>query len=394
MRIGLFTTDFPYKKPFVDEVPEGGAYVRSGVGEVVYHLALELERRGHEIGIFTTSADRADHTEEMGGITVVRYGKDLKLAETEISLKYLRGRDTPSLDVVHLHAGSPPATLAALGHLRKNRTPFVVTHHLDPDMGSGSILRRALLYGYSGYYLRRSFAKSDRIIALSREVVASSPHLRPFQERIRVIPNGIDRAELETPLSKKECRKRLGLPEEGAIVLFLGNLVPRKGPHVLLRSMQTVLREEPDTTLVLAGTLTPFGEGLREEARALALETNVVFTGTVEEETKKLLYHAADIFALPSFAEAYPLTVLEAAACGLPAVVSGIPVFRAQVRDGENGLISRTGDPEDLGAKLLRLVRAGEEREEMGRNARSAVEGLDWGRIAAAHEAVYREVLR
>jgi glycosyltransferase involved in cell wall biosynthesis len=158
--------------------------------------------------------------------------------------------------------------------------------------------------------------------------------------------------------------------------------------------MQTVLREEPDTTLVLAGTLTPFGEGLREEARALALETNVVFTGTVEEETKKLLYHAADIFALPSFAEAYPLTVLEAAACGLPAVVSGIPVFRAQVRDGENGLISRTGDPEDLGAKLLRLVRAGEEREEMGRNARSAVEGLDWGRIAAAHEAVYREVLR
>jgi glycosyltransferase involved in cell wall biosynthesis len=394
MRIGLFTTDFPYKKPFVDEVPEGGAYVRSGVGEVVYHLALELEKLGHEIGIFTTSADRSDHTEEMGGITVFRYGKDLKLAETEISLKYLRGRDTPSLDIVHLHAGSPPATLAALGHLRKNRAPFVVTHHLDPDMGSGNLLRRALLYGYSEYYLRQSFVKSDRIIALSQEVAASSPHLRPFRDRISIIPNGIDLAELETPLSKKECRRRLGLPDEGAIVLFLGNIVPRKGPHILLASMQTVLREAPDTTLILAGTITPFGAGLREEVRALALEKNVVFTGTVGEETKKLLYHAADIFALPSFGEAYPLTVLEAAACGLPAVVSGLPVFRAQVRDGENGLFSRTGDPEDLGAKLLRLISAREERERMGRNARSAVQGLDWERIAAAHEAVYAEVLR
>jgi glycosyltransferase involved in cell wall biosynthesis len=394
MRIGLFTTDFPYKKPFVDEVPEGGAYVRSGVGEVVYHLALKLEKLGHEIGIFTTSADRSDHTEEKGGITVFRYGKDLKLAETDVSLKYLRGRDTPSLDVVHLHAGSPPATLAALGHLRKNRAPFVVTHHLDPDMGSGNLVRRALLYGYSEYYLRQSFAKSDRIIALSQEVVASSPHLRPFRDRISVIPNGIDLAELETPLSKKECRKRLGLPAGGAIVLFLGNLVPRKGPHVLLRSMRTVLREAPDTILILAGTITPFGAGLRDEARTLALETNVVFTGTVGEETKKLLYHAADIFALPSFGEAYPLTVLEAAACGLPAVVSGLEVFRAQVRDGENGLFSRTGDAEDLGAHLLRLIFAEEERKEMGRNARSAVQGLDWEKIAAAHEAVYREVCR
>ncbi|WP_298670026.1 glycosyltransferase family 4 protein [uncultured Methanofollis sp.] len=394
MRIGLFTTDFPYKKPFVDEVPEGGAYVRSGVGEVVYHLALELEKLGHEIGIFTTSADRSDHTEEFGGITVFRYGKDLKLAETEISLKYLRGRDTPPLDIVHLHAGSPPATLAALGHIRQNRAPFVVTHHLDPDIWSGNLVRRVLLYGYSEYYLRQSFAKSDRIIALSQEVVASSPHLQPFRNRISVIPNGIDIAELETPLSKKECRRRLGLPEGGAIVLFLGNLVPRKGPHVLLASMQTVFREAPDTTLVLAGTITPFGAGLREEAKALSLEKNVVFTGTVGEETKKLLYHAADIFALPSFGEAYPLTVLEAAACGLPAVVSGLPVFRAQVCDGENGLFSKTGDPEDLGAKILRLVRAREEREKMGRNARSAVQGLDWARIAAAHEAVYREVSR
>lgn len=393
MRIGLFTTDFPYKKPFEDEVPEGGAYVRSGVGEVVYHLSLELEKRGHEIRIFTTSADRTDHTEEKGSITVVRYGKDLKLADTEISLKYLLGRDAHQLDIVHLHAGSPPATLAALRHLGKNPTPFVVTHHLDPDMGSGNVIRRAMLYGYSGYYLRQSFTRSDRIIALSQEVVASSPYLKPFREKISVIPNGIDIAEMETPLSKQECRKRLGLPEEGAVVLFLGNLVPRKGPQILLRSMPTVLRVAPDTTLILAGTITPFGQGLREEARSLSLDDRVVFTGTVEEETKKLLYHAADIFALPSFGEAYPLTVLEAAACGVPAVVSGLEVFRAQVRDEENGLFSRTGDPEDLGEKLAHLILARDEREKMGRNARSAVQGLKWDRIAAAHEAVYQEVL-
>ncbi|MBP2144595.1 glycosyltransferase involved in cell wall biosynthesis [Methanofollis sp. W23] len=388
----MYTTDFPYKRPFNDEIPPGGDYVRSGVGEVVYHLALEMDRKGHDVVISTTSADQDDLHDRYRNIAVLRHGKNFKLAETDISLDYLFHPPDRDADVIHLHAGSPPATIAALRSARQTRTPLVVTHHLDPDRGAGGLARRALLSGYTKLYLQPAFTHSARIIALSDEMIASSPYLGPHLEKVRVIPNGINPAEFQTRSPQVACRTALGLPENDPLVLFFGNLVPRKGLAVLLSAMPAVLRSVPDARLVIAGMTTPFGERLRDTAETLGIADSVIFTGVVREDEKPALYHAADVFVLPSYAEAYPLTVLEAAAAGVPAVVSSIPVFRALVQDGKNGLVSKTGDAKDLAAQVIRVLTNHEEREAMGRQARAGVEGRSWAKVAEQTEALYQEI--
>lgn len=391
MKIRMYTTDFPYKRPFNDDVPQDGEYVRSGVGEVVYHLALEMDRKGHDVVICTTSANRTDLHDQYRNISVLRHGKTLKLAETDISLDYLFHTPAETCDVIHLHAGSPPATIAALRSARKTGTPMIVTHHLDPDRGGG-LIRRAVLSWYTRLYLRPAFAQSARIIALSEEAIASSPHLGQHQEKIRVIPNGIEPGEFQTGLTQKACRLQFGFPVHGSLILFFGNLVPRKGLAVLLSAMPAVLRAVPDAVLVVAGMMTPFGEGLRTTAEKLGIADRVIFTGVVREDEKPALYHAADVFVLPSFAEAYPLTVLEAAASGVPSVVSSLPAFRPLVCDGKNGLVSRTGDADDLAAQVVRVLGDHEMRAEMGRQARMGVEGRSWARIAEQTEALYQEI--
>jgi glycosyltransferase involved in cell wall biosynthesis len=391
MKIGLFTTDFPPKKPFKDVVPKNGSLVLGGVGEDSYQLTLALAERGHEITIFTTSATAGRDEETWGPVRLVRYGKTMKIADTDVSLQYLRGpREYDSFDIVHLQAGSPPATLAALSYLRAKSVPLIVTHHLDPEC-SGSVIKRAMIGIYGRWFLERALERSSAIIALSQEFSAASPYLSRYTDKLRIIPNGITVKHFEIEQSKQECRNRLGIPENARVILFFGNLIERKGVHILAHALPSILREHPDTFLVLAGSFATYGDRLRELCSELGITDHVLMPGTISEGRKVQYYHAADLFCLPSFAEAYPLTILEASACRLPLVVSDIPVFKAVVTDGENGLFTRTGDSDDLAGKILQILGDERLRDRMGEAARRRVLDFSWEKVADQTERLYRE---
>lgn len=393
MRIGFFTTDFPYKSPFCDTVPAGGDYIRGGVGEVTYQLVRELAKRDHEILIFTTSADHEDHHEMVGNISLFRFGKSAKIAETEISPRFLRMSGDHGLEIVHLQAGSPPATMAALHYLKGKHVPFVLTHHLDPDYISKKALRNVLLKHYAKHYLERAFDRSDRIIALSEEFAQHSVYLPRYQDKLVFIPNGVNIGDFQTDLSKDACRKKLDLPVHGKVILFFGNVIERKGAHILIQALPEILQSVPDTTLVIAGVCGPYCQDLKARCKTMGLEPQVRFIGAVDQEERRLIFNAADMFSLPSFAESFGLVLLEAYAARLPIVVSDLPVFQKLLKEGESGLFAKTGDEKDFADKIAQLLTQEDIRTQMGERGYEIAQQYSWEKIAERTEQVYRELL-
>ena len=127
MKIGIFTSDFPYKEPFIDENTEGGRW--GGVGEVVYQWALGLNALGHEVKIFTVSSNGKDQIYKYENVEVFRYRKSFQIADTSISMSLLWKPIQHDLDIVNAHRGIPLGALSAYVYTIFKRAPLILSIH-------------------------------------------------------------------------------------------------------------------------------------------------------------------------------------------------------------------------------------------------------------------------
>lgn len=149
---------------------------------------------------------------------------------------------------------------------------------------------------------------------------------------------------------------------EAGNVLFVGRLVPEKGGQTLVRAWKQ-LERPPLLTIV--------GDGpLRAEIEAEAAGCNIEFTGWLTPEEVNQRMRRAALFVFPSeWYEAGPLVLIEAYSCGTPVLASDIGNFSDQVIEGKTGLKFRTGDVDDLAAKLRGLLSNPSQLAEMRRGA-------------------------
>jgi glycogen(starch) synthase len=192
----------------------------------------------------------------------------------------------------------------------------------------------------------------------------------------RVISNGFDGALLERGA------------EESDYILFLGRLhINQKGLDILR-----------DACRAAGGKLIIAGRG-KDEAGVRSLFSDEVKAGSVElagfvsGDAKADLLCKCLFMVAPSRYEGQPLTVVEAAACGKPVIVSDIPELRYAV-DAGFGLSFRTGDASDLADKMNFLLQDRAVRREMGKNAREYARNFTWDRIAEEYENYLRERAR
>jgi glycosyltransferase involved in cell wall biosynthesis len=197
-------------------------------------------------------------------------------------------------------------------------------------------------------------------------------------ERVRIFANTVDvdafaaDAERLAP-SRPELRASLGAGLDDVIVLTVARLAPEKGLDVLVRAVAGAGDER--LLLVLAGD-GPEREALRRLAEEVG--TRLVLLGDVEWQRIVELYVAADVFALLSQREPWAVVVNEAAACGLPLVLSDrVGAAHDLLRDGENGFLVPAGDVAAAVAALRTLAADPELRREQG--ARSRDLARDWG---------------
>jgi glycosyltransferase involved in cell wall biosynthesis len=395
MKIGYFITTFPYKnfpKKYANRLIKYGYC--GGAEGVAQHLAVNMSQRNHKITVFTTSINHKDSIERYENMGIHRYGADFKIGNANMSFTLLYKPLKHDIDIVHAHAGNPPAPIAAYRYAEKKRKPFVLTYHGDGQENWGSFIRRISISFYNKYFLDKILSYADVIISPSEYYIDESRFLGKYRDKIIVIPNGINMEDFDVSYSKEECRKRLGLPTDKNIILFLSALYSFKGPHILIKAMPKIVKEVPDAKLVFVGS-----GGMREELEGLCkkigVKKYVKFAGFVEESLKPLYYRAADVFCLPSTMkhEIFGIVNLEAMACGLPIVASKIGGVPDVVKDGENGLLVAPKDSEAFTDAIIYLLENEDVRERMGKNGRKKAEGYSWERIAEETEEVYLSLM-
>lgn len=394
MKIGYFVTAFPYKNPVTGEMIK--PYMYGGVEIGTYNLAVNMAKRGHEVSVFTTSIDSNKSIEVYDKIKIYRYPSNFTIGQCPISLSLLYEPlfSLIDLDIVHARMGNLPAPLTAFLYAKKMKKKLVVSYHGDWVDGFGGIKRRVGVLLFNKFFCDELLGAADSVIALSENHVTESRFLQKYSQKLVYIPNGVNFEEFDIPHTKEESRNTLGLPVNSKIILFVGSLVSRKAPDILLKSMKEVLVDYPDAYLVFVGS-GPLRNELENIAVNLHIQDNIKFAGYVSDSTVKALYYkAADLFVLPSLeGEAFPNVLLEASVCGLPLVVSGCECFKAIVKDGYNGLLTNTGDKNDLADKIICLLNNEKKLNKMGCNATDFVKNLSWEKIAQDTEQVYIDLI-
>jgi glycosyltransferase involved in cell wall biosynthesis len=197
----------------------------------------------------------------------------------------------------------------------------------------------------------------DRIIALTRFDKARLVAKGMDENRIDIVPNGVD-LNVFKPVTDEvalEFRERYGVPEGAPVILFLGKLVEQKGLLDLLDAMPGVLAQVPDAHLLVLGEGPDQARGERV-VRGSGIDGSVTFAGRMCCDDLVSAYGAAQVVTLPSHSEGMPLVILEAAATGRPVVatsVSGIPEF---VEDGRTGSLVPPSDADTLSEALVKYL--------------------------------------
>jgi glycosyltransferase involved in cell wall biosynthesis len=285
-----------------------------GVGGAEHQLRLLLRRLPHECEVVTLTnpgpvadAIRADGTPVH--VLGMRGNRDLTAVP-----RLARLMRAGCFDVVHTHLyragvyGRVAARLAGVPHV-------VATEH---SLGDGLIEGRPTTRAVRALYLATE-RLGDTTIAVSGAVAGRLRAWGVGRDRIEVVPNGIDAAELAyDPALRAATRTRLGIPASARVVGTVGRLVPTKRTDVLVRALTGV----PDATLLVVGD-GPERAALERLTRESGLSSRVVFAGS--SPYPRDLLCAMDVFAAPSTQETFGMAVLEALANGLPALYLTCP---------------------------------------------------------------------
>jgi glycosyltransferase involved in cell wall biosynthesis len=145
------------------------------------------------------------------------------------------------------------------------------------------------------------------------------------REKLHIVPNGVN-VQHFTPKGKS-ARRQWGLAKEDKVILFVGALVPRKRPDLLIEILSSM---PAPWKLLMVGRGALRGK-LEARAAALQLQDRVRFTGYIPYPSLPAIYRTADVLALPSSYEGLPKVVLEALACGVPVVASGFETEQPQL---------------------------------------------------------------
>lgn len=192
--------------------------------------------------------------------------------------------------------------------------------------------------------------------------------------------------------ARQFIREKYGIPEYAVLLIFLGRLNKDKGIVDLAVSFANLAPQLPNLWMMLVG---PDEEDMQTKVESICVGCleRVVNVGYTDKP--ECFVAAADIFCLPSYREGFGLSVIEAAACGVPAVASRIYGLTDAVEDGVTGVLHSSADVEDLSTCIKRLGSDITLRQSMGRAARMRVKNkFCQVRLTDAMRMFYRRILK
>jgi glycosyltransferase involved in cell wall biosynthesis len=355
-----------------------------GIERHVEELASRLASYGHEVTVYCRQSYGSVPLDRYRGVrlrqvrTIASKHLDAIVHSTASTIAAMAERP----DILHYH-GLGPALVAPLPRVASRARVVLTVHGLDNQRDKWGAGARAVLgaaYWLSGY------VPHERI-AVSRGL---SAHYRDrFGRAARYIPNGVVPPRRLPP---RQITSRFGLTA-GTYLMLVGRLVPEKAADLLVRAFRRV---PTGLRLALVGGSSFSDDFVARLRRTAEGDERIVFTGFVYGDLLAELYSNAAGFVQPSRLEGLPLTLLEAAAYGLPVVASDIaPHLEVLRADGPGRRLFRDGDEDDLVRALSRLVAdLPGERDGAVQLAEQVVAEYSWDTAARELERLYLDLAR
>lgn len=246
--------------------------------------------------------------------------------QTQVALKAagldVRVNDWHPSDIVHIQTMGLPSFAVLLAHPNNS----VVTAHVVADSFLGSFILARLWRPIGNAYMRLFYGLASQVVAVSPEVAEQLADWR-LRSPARLVPNAIDTARFATgPAERAAMRQRLGIAEDAFVVLCTGQVQPRKGVDDFVAAARAL----PDVTFVWVGGQ-PFKRLTADydRMRRLMAEApdNCIFAGEAGYDDMPGWYAGADMLLFPSRQETFGLTIIEAAAAGLPLVLNDLDAY-------------------------------------------------------------------
>ncbi|HBP88417.1 MAG TPA: glycosyltransferase family 4 protein [Nitrospirales bacterium] len=326
-----------------------------GYERAAERLSVELVRLGQEVTVIAERRDRSwPAREQQDGVMVRRlrciYRPGIHALSSLLSFAAFLLTRGWQYHVIHVHQYGYHAALAVLvGRMLKLPVVIKIT-----STGTQGIEQALAGEQKAPGLLAALHRKMDACIATTVEAQGEAVRFGIPQDRIRLIPNGID-TDFFKPCDtqgKTELKSRLGLGTS-LTVLYSGRLSPVKNPEGLIEAWNAIYRDVPNAELVLIGE-GPLRKVLEDRVAALGLNASVRLVG--HQPDVLLWYQAADIFILPSHREGLSNSLLEAMSCGLPVVSTRVSGCTDIFAESDIGEIVDVGDFHGLARALGSLL--------------------------------------
>lgn len=379
--------------------------------KVTHSIAKRLVKMGCEVVVLTSDIDLngrrglLPRQEEIDGVLVKRidatritsssipyvFYNPLSMAKGAGAIsKALNDADIIHSQTIHglLNIGINLMLIA-----KRHNSRLVVGSHGIPSYNSFGTW---MGFGLWTVLMKYIASQSSLVITVAKSSIPGLIRLGIRPERIRHIPNGVDcSAFTQSSEIRRKFRQDLGLKEDELLVLSLGQLRAAKGISVFLDSIPEILSTSPRVRVLIAGA-GPMAPMVSQWAGQLPSQLKgkvSLASRNITEQELPLFFNACDIFVLPSYWEGFPLSLLEAMACGACPVASRVGDIPFILNHGTGGYLIEPGNPKALASAVDRLSRDDALRRGMSDASKQAARAFDWDQIAKRYYEAYENLV-
>lgn len=377
-----------------------------GAARAAYDISKTLIKAGHEVTVYTTDVydvhSRFKYDKDpiwMNGIKVHHFKnlnnklayKNLPIAPT---MAFALNKNIKNFDIVHLHEYRTFQGNLVHYYAKKYDVPYIL--HANGSIPKVEKMVRKWLYDtLFGYKILKNASK---LIALSRTEAEQFKEFGIQEDKIAIIPHGIDLSQYKKLTPKGTFKKKYGIENSGKkIILYLGRIHRTKGIDFLLKAYAYLIKnmKYKDALLVIAGPDDGYLNDAKQLVTSLKVADEVVFTRMLLGEEKIGAYVDSSVVVNVEPSNVFGLVPLEAAACSTPVIVSRDNAISGVVHQGEFGFSVKHGDINELAGIIREMLRNDDLLRELGQRGRKFVfENYGWANIVNKLEKVYEELAR
>jgi glycosyltransferase involved in cell wall biosynthesis len=361
-----------------------------GLGRVYYELLRSLPATGTAVQGLVVGSPEVTRSTDGRVVAFARPDEFLLTRLRKLRQQALLQLDAKGIDLIVCHFALYGFPIAD----RLRSTPTAV-HFQGPWAGESDVEGSAALASRCKAFVEQTvYSRARRLIVLSQAFqLELSRRYRIPEERIRVVPAGIDAERFNAELSRSEARQRLGWPSDRPVLLTVRRLVRRMGLEDLIDAMKAVVMRQPDALLLVGGS-GPIAADLQRRIVELGLERHVQMLGRIDDADLPLAYRAADQTVVPSQSlEGFGLITLESLASGTPVLVTPVGGLPEVVRPLDPQCVFEDASSASMAVALIEALRGERPLPSPAACRAYAVEGFTWPRIAARVRAVYDEAV-